>query len=243
MSKRTIALVVAIALAALAAVALVSYVGNIEERELAEQEPVTVFRAKLTIPAGTSAADAESQGLIETATVAKAIVPATAITSLTDISGKVASVTIPPSEVLILDRWVAPGQAGSSLTIPQNRVALTIEVGIPPGVAGFIRTGDSISIIATAPGGQNGQNRSQFIVQDIEVLATGRRVITVTQEGSQGESTETPVDRVLLTLAVTPTQAERIVFGQSTGQLYFTLLPPNFRPGNTSGRTVNNLFP
>ena len=258
MSRRTIALVIAIVLAAVATIALLSYVQGLEDEAYQGAELVQVFKASDVIPSGVSGTSAESQGLIESAEVPAEFRPATAITSLTQITQLVASTDIPAGEILILDRWVAPGQQGSGLSVPPNRVAMSMEVDIPPGVAGFIRQGDRISVIAhlqvaqlraqvNAQGTQATANltpsRAQFVVQNIEVLSVGRRVITVTEEGSQGETTETPTDRVLVTVAVRPADAERLVFSVLEGDIYFTLLPEGFEPVDTPGRTGRNVFP
>jgi pilus assembly protein CpaB len=255
MSRRTIALVAAIVLAAVATIALLSYVQGIEDRTLKDQEPVTVFKAKDAIPAGVSAEAAQSQGLIETVSVPQVVRPFTAITTLDEISGKVAQVVIPAGEILITDRWVAPGQAGGGLSVPQKKVAMSIEVDIPPGVAGFIRQNDRISVVAhlqvteiraraTAAGATASASpaRAQFIVQNIQVLAVGQRIITTTEQG-QSESTEAPQGRVLVTVAVTPGEAERLVFAVLEGDVYFTLLPNGAKSVNTPGRTARNIFP
>lgn len=48
---------------------------------------------------------------------------------------------------------------------------------------------------------------------------------------------------VLLTVAVTPDEAEQLTFANLTGQLYMTLLPEDeTEPVVTPGRTVDNLF-
>jgi hypothetical protein len=46
----------------------------------------------------------------------------------------------------------------------------------------------------------------------------------------------------LLTLALTPGQAEQLVFASLNGQLHFTLLPEGSQPANTPGRNITNLF-
>lgn len=253
MSRRTLALVVSIVLAGVATVALISYIRGIEDRSLKGQEPVEVFVAKEDIPAGTSGDFAISRGLFSTETIPRKVLATGAIRSLEEIRNKVAGVTIIKGEQIIATRFVAPGQAGAAgdlLVIPRDRQAMSVQVGIVPGVSGFIQVGDHISIIAdltiTKRGGPTGQteNRVQFLLQDIEVLALGRRVIVTNPQGGQTAETQQPQDQVLVTVAVTPVQAEKLAFAvlEGGGKLHFTLLPKGQRPATTPGRTRDNAF-
>jgi Flp pilus assembly protein CpaB len=120
---------------------------------------------------------------------------------------------------------------------------MAVEVGIPPGVAGFIQAKDRVSILAQlslAAGGGQGVPTVRFLLQDIEVLAVGRRVV-VTADG-QSDGQNQPQDRVLMTLALRPAEAEKLAFAIFQGQLYFTLLPPGAKPVRTPGRTPANAF-
>ena len=243
MSRRTVALVVAVILAAVATVALISYISGERERVIGQGEAVNVFVASGPIPSGTGAESASTRGLIETRAIPRGVVPQGAIGSLAEIQGKVAGVSILQDEILVASRWVAAGTArqGGIANLPSNRVAMSVEVGTVPGVSGFVQVGDRVSILAqlSVPRGAEQENRVQFLLQNLEVLEAGRRVIN-----EQGQpTTQQPNDKVILTLAVTPVQAERLAYGIFQGQLYFTLLPEGARPADTPGRTARNAFP
>jgi Flp pilus assembly protein CpaB len=60
----------------------------------------------------------------------------------------------------------------------------------------------------------------QYLLQDVEVLAVGRRVV------QEGEDQVQQTEQVLMTLALEPEDAERLVFAYNNGSLHFTLLPP-----------------
>lgn len=244
LSKRTLALVVSVVLAGVAAVALTSYVRGVEDKAFEGAETVEAFVAKDTIPVGTSGDIAIERALIERSVIPRKVVPVDAISSLEDIRGKIAGATIFRGEPILGPRFILPSQARGILTIPQDRVAISVEVGIPPGVAGFIQPKDHVSIIAllTVPRGGAGaatEARTQFLLQNVEVLAVGRRVV-VTADGQAGEQQAT--DRVLMTLALRPVEAEKLAFAVFQGQLYFTLLPTGGRPASTQGRTAGNAF-
>lgn len=244
MSRRTIALVLAVALAALATIALISYVRGLEDKAFEGSEIVDVFVAKQDIAAGVTGDTAASQGLIERRAVPAKVRPATAITSLEEISGKLAAVQIFKDEVIVGQRFIAPGAAVRGvLPIPEGKHAISINVGQPQGVGGFVQPGDKISLIVQANRtvGRTTGPFAQYLIQNIDVLAVGTRVVatTVTPEGQQAQE---PTACCLFTLALTPAQSEQLVFASLNGQLYFTLLPEKAPTVRTPGRSIANLF-
>jgi pilus assembly protein CpaB len=251
MSRRTVALVVSVILAAVAAVALLSYVDSLKDEAFKGAKTVEVFVAKETIPVGTTG-EAAASGLIERTTIPQKVVAEGAISTLDQLKGKVAGVTILKGEQIVAPRFVTPGQVRGQLPIPNGKVAMSVQVGIPPGVANFVQVGSHISILASLSVPKKGggaqaasEQRVQYLLQDVEVLQVGQRTITVTQ-GQQGAQTTQSEGQVLATLALTPAQAEKLGYAilvGGTGNLYFTLLPENeHRSTGTPGRTKDNAF-
>lgn len=243
MSRRTIALVVAVVLAVVATVALISYVRGLEDKAFEGAETVEVFVAADIIPAGTSAEFASSKNLFERSVIPRKVLAEGAVSDLSQIAGKVAAVNIVKGEQIISARFVTPGQVRGVLPIPADRQAVSIEVAIPPGVAGFVQPGDRISIVAqlSVPRGGEDETRVQYLLQDVEVLAIGQRVVTV-QGQDQGDEQAQQQSQVLATLALRPAEIEKLVFAKLQGQLYFTLLPKGQKPQSTTGRTKQNAF-
>ena len=263
-NTRVIAIILAIILAAVAAWALLSYVRGVEVRTQADFEPVDTFVATETIVAGTSAEAATAAGLIEARSVPQVAVPDNAIGTLTQIEGLVAVVDILPGEVIVADRFgdaVAETTRRGLREIPPDQEAIAVEVTVPQGVAAFITAGDQVSIIAELilPGEEPADDvddpaevqeaadlpLAQYLLQDVEVLAVGRRVV------QEGEDQVQATEQVLMTLALAPSDAEKLVFANNNGILYFTLLPPESpdpeveapeRPIETPGRSFDNLF-
>ena len=91
---------------------------------------------------------------------------------------------------------------------------------------------------------------SRFVMQGLPVLAVGNEirvdedadqtvtVTTVPVEGQEAQQVQTGV----LTLEVTPEEAERIVYTFSTGTVWLTLVPEDFVPVPTDGITRENIF-
>ena len=253
MSRRTIALVISVVLAAVAAVALVSYVQSVEHKNDRNKHLVTVFVAKAVIPQGTSGDSAISQGLIKELSVAQEARTNGAITSLDQIKGLVAQVDIQQNEQITTARFKTPGTLGAQgatgairLGVSPKLQAISIQVNVPQGVAGFIQVGDFVSVIADVdlqlPNGQTSGHTAGYVAQDVKVLAVGQLQTVQATNGGQTQQTQQNTSQILVTLAVNPVQAQRLVLGTLDGQLYFTIVPAGQKPANLSGRLKNNIF-
>src|ERR1051325_11313277 len=181
MSRRTIALILAVALAALATLALISYVRSVERRADAQAQPVTVFVAKQDIAPGVSGDTANSQGLIAQTTAPAKVVPAGAITSLQQISGKIAVVQIYKDEILVNERFQVPGVSATHLLpIPPGKQAVSVAIAGAPSVGGFVQPGDQVSLVvqttnrsrsgALLTGAQAGPI-VKYLMQNLDVIA------------------------------------------------------------------------
>jgi len=253
MSRRTIALILAVALAALATVALISYVHGIERRTEEQATPVTVFVAKQDIAPGVSGDTAASQGLI-TQTIAPAkVVPAGAITSLQQVSGKIAAVQIYKDEIIVGQRFVTPGVSATHvLPIPPGKQAVSVAVAGAPAVGGFVQPGDQVSLIVqttnrssngtVVTGGKAGPI-VKYLMQNLDVIAVGAQVVTTAATPANANAQQQAQQPAgIFTFAVTPQQAEQLVFAALDTTLYFTLLPEKSPTAKTNGRTFANLF-
>jgi len=92
---------------------------------------------------------------------------------------------------------------------------------------------------------------SRFVLQGLPVLAVGDEIrvdedadqtVTVTTVPVEGGEAAQQVQTGVLTLEVTPEEAERIVYTFATGTVWLTLVPEDFVPVPTDGITRDNLF-
>jgi pilus assembly protein CpaB len=247
-ATKTIAAISALLLALAATVAIYFYVRGVEERAFEAAELVEVFVAQGPIDAGATAAEVSEAGLITRDTAPRGNVPFGAITSLDEIEEQFALDPILTGEIILRERWGTSEEVTVGFTIPDGFEAIAAEVAVPPGVAGFVRAGDVVSAIATVEllgptveddegnvSAEPEEIRTQYLLQGIEVLAVGQRQL-------QTEEQEATTASVLLTLAIEPEDAERLVFAIQNGSLYFTLLPDDAAPVDTPGRTFEDLF-
>lgn len=94
---------------------------------------------------------------------------------------------------------------------------------------------------------------TRYVLQGLPVLAVGTEVrpdpdaeetVEADDGTDQGEAQtgEEAQASTVFTLEVTPEQAERLVFAQEQGSLYFTLVPEDFVEVTTRGVTIETLF-
>jgi pilus assembly protein CpaB len=233
---KTIAIVVALLLALGATIAIFLYVRGVEERAFEDAELVEVLVAQGPIEAGTTGEGASEAGLIARESAPRINVPPGAVTSVDQIEGLVALDPILTGEIILRERWGTTAEVSVGLDIPEGFEAVAVEVAVPPGVAGYVAAGTQVSILATI------ESEADDAVAPAEA----------DEEGAVPEEEAVPLEvrtqyllqgvDVLMTLAVQPEDAERLVFAVANGSLYFTLLPEDAEPVETPGRTFADLF-
>ncbi len=120
-----------------------------------------------------------------------------------------------------------------------------------PGGQGVDTDGDGIPDIVIP---QSSKTLSRYVLQGLTVLAVGRElvpdpdseIVVTVPDAVPAEGDAAPVEdgtRTMLTLEVTPDQAERIAFAYGFGQIWLTLSPTdNFAAAETEGVVIENLF-
>ncbi len=131
--------------------------------------------------------------------------------------GVVAAVT---ANEPITESKLAPREAGAGLSpaIPQGMRAISVKVNEVIGVAGFAVPGAHVDVIATVR--RSGDAVSRVLVSNVPVLTAGTRY---EQEQHQ---TDKPIPSTVVTLMVTPPQAERIALASAEGNITLMLRNP-----------------
>ena len=233
-SRRTLIVVAAVVLAALAAVTTFVYVRGIEERAYDGAELVQVFVVSQDIPKGLPGEQAANE-FIEVAKVPRNIFPATALTALDALAGKVAIAPLAANTILVEGQFVDPrtAQVTFSQKIPAGRVAITVSVDQVRGVAGLLVPGDKVNILVADGGAQ------RVLFQNVDIIAIGN-----TAAPQAGETAEvTNPGSGLITFAVPPESASRIAYAATQGGgLYLTLVPTDNAPVDVPPVNGSNLF-
>lgn len=246
MQSRVLAVLIAVVLALVATAALVVYVNGADQRAVANQRPVVVLVAKEPIKAGTSGEDAQNLGRIERKTIAWNSAVEGAFRTPSQLEGKFAAVDIAKGEQLLPSRWLGAEQVEGRglLPIPDDHQALSIGLDMTRQVAGFVTPGDNVGMVLTLPR-PNGSNKSEFLLQNVRVLAVGATALTTrTAQGGGGRVNQGKGSQTLtaITLAIKKQYVENVVYAAEEGDIYLTLMPRNADPATRRGVDGSNVF-
>lgn len=201
--RRTLILAAAIIVGALGAFLVWNYVSGVEDKANEGTQLVSVYLVSQPIARGTSGNEAAAY--IKKDSIPRKAVPANAITSPEDISGKVALYALSPNAVVLNDMFVDPSDPNARQSFSErltrinneDQVAITIQVDQVRGVAGLIQPGDFVNIMirrvsevspeAALPEGVNASDilfgeQARHLYQKVEVIAVGQN--TVPQAGT-----------------------------------------------------------
>lgn len=142
-----------------------------------------------------------------------------ALTATIDVVGRGLIAPVLENEP-ITEGTLALRQAGAGLppTIPPGMRALALRVNELIGVAGFVVPGTYVDVIATLKAPQTSVTR--IVATHIRVLAAGTRY------DAENAKAGTPIAATVVTLLVTPSDAERIALASAEGQIVLMLRNP-----------------
>jgi len=232
-----LALVLAVALTAAGAASLVVYqvVSAIPVREVEVASLHAVVAAK-QIPVGTLLT---SDHVKIVPWPARNPVPG-AFTTIDKVVNRGAIVEVAENEPLTESK-LAPLGAGGGLppTIPEGMRAISVRTNEVIGVAGFVIPGTRVDVVVTVKErGAQSEPISRAVVSNVQVLTAGTRF---DQEKSRADGK--PIPSTVVTLLVTPQDAERISLASSEGQITLTLRNPlDVAKTETSGVRMANLL-
>lgn len=122
---------------------------------------------------------------------------------------------------------------GLSYNIPEDKRAVTVAVNEVIGVAGFIKPGDKVDVIATFA---FDPPQSTTILQNVTVLAIAQEM--------QSDAEQKAKLSTSVTFALSPSQAERLVLAESLGEIRLALRPPQaVGIASAKGTTAHDIVP
>ena len=174
MGKRSLVLIIALALAAVSAFSVWQYLTTVEDDARAKVQEVVVYRATELIETGTSVAEVEPL-IVESTALVESVVfegsqivcngPAEGSDAALDVCGpnprreqvldpiNVAAGPISAGQLLTADLFVPPNQLSNiklSESIAEGRVAISFRPSEESTAGGFVRPGDKVNLIASA---------------------------------------------------------------------------------------------
>ena len=159
-----------------------------------------------------------------------------AVTSLDRIAGMVSVAPISKGEQVTLSKLSYPkegGGGGLAEVTPSGKRAITISVDNISSLAGMVRAGDHVDVIALIPQavqGADGKAASQLVTlpifQNVLVLAVGQQTGSAPQTSLRLKGSEQKQENPLITLALSPQEASLIAFVQEQGKIRLTMRSP-----------------
>jgi len=134
---------------------------------------------------------------------------------------------------------VASKEAGAGLPplITQGMRAISVKVDEVVGVAGFVVPGARVDVVVTLTEGQANSGMSRTVVENVQVLTAGTKIDQ--EQARDGR----PLPSTVVTLLVTPPDAERIALAGNVGRITLTLRNPlDTSPLDTKGTRIGALM-
>lgn len=237
MKTRIIGAVVAVLLAVAGAIVVVLYVQGADDRAFEDSELTQVYIVSESIPQGTPA-----EGIVEFVTVEE--YPARTlqeggITDLADLEGLVTAMDLLPGDQLVEDRFIDPQLLAlqSGVAVPAGLQEVTVSLPIQKAAGGAVVPGSLVGVLVTSTTAD--LVTTQFVLH--KVLVT--RVVAGDAYVPEGTDTQAaPVSQMMVTLALTTAQVEKVVWSASLDALWLTLQPEEV--DQTGSRPINrdNVF-
>jgi len=120
----------------------------------------------------------------------------------------------------ILPTKLAGENAGAGLPslIPPGMRAVSVRVNEVVSVAGFVTPGTRVDVLLTGTPGSGGEQQTTTVLQNVAVLASGHTL----ERTSTGEAQNTAV----ITLLVSPEDAQRLTLASTEGHIQLALRNP-----------------
>jgi pilus assembly protein CpaB len=167
---------------------------------------------------------------------------ATSFSTVQDVIGRGTIDILRENEPLTTAKLAAKGAgAGLQPTIPAGMRAISIHVNEIIGVAGFVTPGSRVDVLVTLDTeGANAKKETttRIVVSNVQVLTAGTRY-----DQDQSRQDGKPIPSSVVTLMVTPDDAERVALAQNEGKINLTLRNPlDLHPTSTNGAQIANLL-
>jgi len=241
MERRRFLVVIAAIVAALGIVLVLVYVRGADHRAENQFATVKVLTATSQINPGETIDQASSGGKLALTPVTRNQLLNGYQTSTASLAGEVALTTIYPGEQIIASKFGTTAAPVSALTIPNGKIAISVNLTDPARVAGFVSPGSYVAVFMN--GVEGGQPYSRLLLPKVQVIGTGSTTpVSTTTTDNQGQQTTEQLPKTLLTLAVDQQDAQKVLFAQGNGELAFALLTDNSKVAPGPATTLNSLF-
>jgi pilus assembly protein CpaB len=156
---------------------------------------------------------------IKFAHIPQGSIPASAMRQRTDALERGVVLPIAAGE-FILPSKLAADKAGSGLPslIPPGMRAMSVRVNEVVSVAGFVLPGTRVDVLLTGKSTGSSDDQTTTVLENVAVLATGQKL----ERNSAGD----PENAAVITLLVSPDDAQKLTLASSQGKIQLSLRNP-----------------
>jgi len=203
---------------ALALGALVSFMVYRNLQSTAQRDPrpgVDVVVAANDLQVGTKVADRD----VKLVRFPEDALPAHTFRKMSSVIGRGVVLPISQGEFILPDK-LAGENAGSGLPslIPPGMRAVSVRVNEVVSVAGFVTPGTRVDVLLTGNPSGAADQQTTTVLENVAVIATGQKL----ERNSGGDPQMTPV----ITLLVSPDDAQRLTLASTQGRIQLSLRNP-----------------
>ncbi len=168
--------------------------------------------------------------------VPESLFPRGGFSRIEDVVDRPVMSVIQPDEAVVEARLALRGSGGGvAPLIPPGMRAISVRVNDVVGVAGFVLPGMRVDVLVTGRPPGRDDTVTTTVLQNIAVLSAGKTI----QVDSKSQSISTPV----VTLLVTPEQAEALTLANNEGRIQLVLRnSTDQQPVDTRGRDLRQLY-
>ena len=264
MKRRSTGIIVAFVLATLGTLLMVAYVQSAKNDAVAGERLVDVVVVTKTVPAGTAVSDLAGS-VAERQVPAKVVVDG-AISDLTEVKDLVADVDLLPGEQLSASRFVTAAVASRG-DVPKELMEVTVAIEPVRALGGTVRAGDKVGVALSfepfelsgmVGDGPNGEVIAGALPEDAKTpnsthLEVRKAIVTevsaeqklsepAPETEAAGAPAVAPTGNILVTLAVSPNDAEQVIFAAEFGTIWLTGETDDVPEGDTRIVTRGNVY-
>jgi len=220
MTYRLRNILIALGLAAVAAILVSIYVTQYKNHVDNGQSGSQVYVAARDIPSGTPSDELIDGKYLRKESVKRVNLVRGAITDPAQITSRYVTEAIYEGDQLSLRRFGEAGAEGARGELTGAQRAIEIEAKPAQVLAGSLKAGDHVDVLATWPVPEGGSHHvSKVVLRDILVLGAG-------EAGSSNSSVTSSGGSTTVQLRVTDTQATKLFFLVKNGEWTLALRPP-----------------
>jgi pilus assembly protein CpaB len=150
--------------------------------------------------------------------VSQSDLPAGAPRAKSEVLGHGVILPITKGDFILKTKIAGENESGLPSLIPPGMRAVSVRVNEVVSVAGFVTPGTRVDVLLTGTPGAGGDQQTTTVLQNVQVIASGHTL----ERTSTGEAQNTAV----ITLLVSPDDAERLTLASSQGHIQLALRNP-----------------